>query len=90
MTRQRVTRKYLETLTDQLNDVLGRPMASYELGRINLDYASCYGGYALREIDNDKGGETFYWPRWSRVSAREMEAYLLGQLDLVRLQSWEK
>ena len=90
MPRERVTRKYLETLTDQLNDVLGRPATSHEIGRINLDYASCYGGYALREIDNDKGGESFFWPSWSRVPAREMEAHLLGLLTMARLLEQEK
>ena len=90
MTRQRVSRKHLEALTDQLNDALGRPATSYEVGRIILDYASCYGGYALRELCNDKGGESFYWPDWSRVSAREMQVFLLGQLTIIRLLEREK
>jgi len=78
----RITRAYLRKLTANLNEALGRPSESYAVGHINLDFVSCYGGYALREIASEHGAEDFYWPRWYRVSAREIAAFLEGQLDM--------
>ena len=103
----RVDRKTLEDLVVKLNHKLGRPathfavdeddgVAAYNLGHIFIDHYPAGGGYALREADNQAGGERFYWPRWRRVSASEMSAFLDGQLmilgmyqDLVMPQSTE-
>ena len=82
--------KTLESLVALLNHNLGRPAShlfvtedgstQYNLGHIFLDYDSNYGGYALREAENQQGGESMYWPRWQRVNAVTMEAFLEGQL----------
>jgi hypothetical protein len=87
----RVTKKDLEEMTAQLNakeDRPSRPSTRDEAGHykanpghIVLDHAACYGGYALREITNERGGEGFYYPSWTRVSAREMYNFLLGKLN---------
>lgn len=91
--RERVTKKYLEELTQDLNRLYGRPEAyagperdanwrlKINVGHIKLDYAPLYGGYALREVCNEHGGEDFYWPSWERVTGREMHAYLWGAID---------
>jgi len=62
------TRSTLEIQVDRLNAATTR--------NIHLDYDKYNGGYALRNVD-----EGMYWPRWYRVSAREMSYYLEGQLD---------
>ena len=41
--------------------------------RIDLNYAACYGGYCL---ENERGDTHFT----SRMSAKEMHAYLAGML----------
>jgi len=69
------TRKDLEAATTQLNVALGKPAKG--IGSIVLDYASCYGGYALRE-EQEHGGQAFFWPRWSRVSAHDMDVFFAG------------
>ena len=87
----RVDRKTLEDLVVKLNHKLGRPathfavdeddgVAAYNLGHIFIDHYPAGGGYALREADNQAGGERFYWPRWTRVNAATLEAFLEGQL----------
>jgi hypothetical protein len=95
MARTRVTKKDLREMTTRLNELEGRPLTysgpekevrnGYEVnkinvGHINLDHASCYGGYALREVTNSGGAEDFYYPRWTRISAREMYEFLQGRL----------
>ena len=76
--RERITTKQLQAMTDRLNAILGRPTAD-EIGHLLLDYAPSYGGYAIRERGPSMS-ESFYWPRWERVSAREMYAYLEAAL----------
>lgn len=96
MAKSRVTKKDLEELTRQLNEKENRPTTysgpeletgpdgreypKINVGHIILDHAACYGGYALREVSTPGGGQSFYWPSWTRVSAREMYYFLLGKL----------
>jgi len=81
----RITRRELSDMVTLLNKKLGRPITPFDgagkwnVGHIKLDR---YNGYALREI-GENGSESFYWPRWSRVSAREMMAFLEGQLMIL-------
>jgi len=86
----RITGLELELLVATLNRKLRRPSAPFyfdasgkvinNIGHIFLDHAPAYGGYALREVANQSGGESFYWPRWRRVSADVLEAFLDGQI----------
>lgn len=84
----RITKRELEKRVTLLNKKLGRPATAlneareWNEGHIKLDYAPVYGGYALREVTKN-GGEAFYWPFWTRVSAREMMAFLEGQLMIL-------
>lgn len=85
----RVTKRDLENMTHRLNAREGRPDRPHYKddlgnwhslhGHILLDHNAYYGGYALREI-TEHGSEDFVWPRWYRVSGREMFAYLSGRL----------
>ncbi len=87
----RVSKKMLKEMTAELNAKEDRPRhpstrdenGQYKAnpGHIILDHAACYGGYALREITSEQGGEGFYYPSWTRVSAREMYNFLLGKLS---------
>jgi len=88
----RITKKLLEELTDRLNIQEGRPRSAiakerdsegrlvFNDGHITLDFNPHYGGYALREI-MESSGEAFYWPRWTRISNREMYQFLMGKLN---------
>lgn len=84
----RITKKYLEGMTEELNRIEGRPLTPYtrhedgtttnNAGHVFLDHNSHYGGYALREMC-EGSGEKFYYPSWTRVSAREMYNFLVGK-----------
>ena len=65
---RRITRKRLQTLLDQLNELVGN--------QYHLDYAACYGGYTLT-YNNDSSHLI------GRIPPKEMLAYLLGALDFV-------
>jgi len=86
----KVTRQELEKMTKLLNEREGRPVTAtrrfddktlWNIGHILLDHAAIYGGYALREIQ-ENGGEAFYYPQWTRITAREMFAFLEGRLGV--------
>lgn len=57
-----------------IKDAKGKPKA--QLGALFLDYAACYGGYYVEEIMNEGGGIKTWTS--SRLSAREMDAFLDG------------
>ena len=69
----RITRSDLEKWTADLNARLGRPRPP-EPTSIILDY---YDGYALREMQ-EAGAQAFFWPRWERVTGREIAAFIAG------------
>lgn len=84
----RVTKKKLREMVDKLNAKEGRPITGYtrdekghlhnNVGHICLDPQPQYGGYRLDVLCEH--GTDFYWPRWERVSAREMYTFLEGKL----------
>ena len=67
----RITRSVLQSMLDRLNSRVASSHAKME-----LDYASCYGGWVLVNYN----GARHVTPR---MSAKEMRAYLDGALDWV-------
>lgn len=68
----RYTRKDCEAALGRLASALGlRVATSYgDVGGLQLDYAACYGGYAVGQIANAMGGVSAPFGHW-RVPARE-------------------
>ena len=72
----KTTRERLSMLLEQVNNING-------LG-LKLNYNSAYGGYLLQTAGPIPRELCFVLQK-SRMTAREMEAYLLGILNGVRL-----
>lgn len=74
---ERITRKHLEALLDNVNSVLGI--------KYNLDNAPCYGGWQLwesREGESARFSGPLSIGCWDRLSSREMYWYLRGCIDM--------
>jgi len=67
-----ITRKVLEEKVSRLNSKINS-----DISKVELDYASCYGGYCLTDYWNGSHHMT------PRMSAKEMDQYLNGALDWV-------
>ena len=72
----KTTRERLSMLLEQVNNASGL--------RLKLNYNSAYGGYLL-QTTGPIPRELCFMLQKSRMTAREMEAYLLGILNGVRL-----
>jgi hypothetical protein len=58
------------------------------VGAVLLDYAPMYGGYQMRQITNEGGGETIFPPSgmWSnRLPTREFAAFLDGMIAVLEM-----
>ena len=92
----RVSRKRLESLVSRVVALEGRPVEWWtgkdsrrgsNPGALRLDHAPIYGGWDLVECVNDKGGEDSLigntFAGRGRLSAHEMETFLLGMLRVL-------
>lgn len=91
----RTTRKDLERLVARVTRLQQRPEAAYvkgedgkyhcQVGALQLDHNSCYGGWDLVEMVNGSGGQQSLigntFAGRGRLSAHEMESFLLGMLS---------
>ena len=100
----RTSRKRLDALVAQIATLQGRPKECWAVvsprgnksnpGALHLDHAPCYGGFDLVEICNDKGGESSLigntFGGRGRLSAKEMETFLLGMLTALQGSAYWK
>lgn len=71
----KITKKDVQLMFDRLTRVMNKTMDIDQNNRLILDYASCYGGYVIKEVDS-KGGCSNPFSS-SRRSAKEMYLSML-------------
>lgn len=91
-----VTRRDLQNMVDRLSRVTESPPKAYikesrdaQCGAYVLDFAACYGGYALHRITNTGGGVTVVNRHIKeRMTNKEMQAFLGGMLKVLEDQKY--
>ena len=71
-------------LVKAMNKKIGR-----EVGDLQLDYASCYGGYVIQELCNDQGGIRHLFGS-NRRNAKEMYLSMLMTTIMLEELSYQQ
>lgn len=90
----RITRSFLEAKAKTINSMMGAPIEPYRTvegktvaNKGNYHISGAYGGYSLRRMCNESGGESDVF-RVGHIPARElaglMSAYIDGLYDAKR------